>query len=238
MIKDEAMESTTRKTILVVDDEPRLVTLIKSYLDQEGFICVSAKNGREALEQVEKYQPALVILDVMMPQMDGFAFLREFRKQHTTPVIMLTAKVLEEDQLKGFELGVDDYVTKPFRPRTLMARIHAVLHRSGLSRPEAGRLETGGVLLDRSERVVKVGEKIVDLTPSEFDLLAGLMSAPGKVFSRLELLDIVQGVRYVGYERTIDLHVKNLRAKIEEDPHNPSFIETVYGVGYRFKRES
>ncbi len=231
------MDIEIKKTILVVDDEPHLVALIKSYLVQEGFACISAKNGIEALEQTEKHQPDLVVLDIMMPQMNGYEFLRIFRKQHATPVIMLTARVQEEDQLKGFELGVDDYVTKPFRPRTLMARIHAVLHRSGHSLPEASQIETSGVCLDRAERVVKVGERYIDLTPSEFDLLAGLMSTPGRVFSRLELLDIVQGVRYVGYERTIDLHIKNIRAKIEDDPHNPVFIETVYGAGYRFKRE-
>ncbi|MCJ7658474.1 MAG: response regulator transcription factor, partial [Anaerolineales bacterium] len=166
-----------------------------------------------------------------------FEFLAEFRKKHTTPVICLTAKVQEEDQLKGFNMGTDDYVTKPFRPRTLMARVHAVLHRSGHSKPIADTLITADIVLDRENRFVKVGERYIDLTPSEFDILAGLMSAPGKVFSRLELLDIVQGVRYQGYERTIDLHIKNLRGKIEVDAHNPQYIETVYGVGYRLRRE-
>lgn len=231
------METLPRKTILVVDDEPRLTSLINSYLAQEGFKGVVARNGREALEMAEKHQPDLVVLDIMMPVMDGFEFMQEFRKKFTTPVIMLTAKVQEDDQLKGFELGADDYVIKPFRPRTLMARIHAVLHRAGHMLPVAEVLQTSDIVLDRENRVVKVKDRYVDLTPSEFDLLAGLMSAPGKVFSRLELLDIVQGVRYAGYERTIDLHIKNLRAKIEDDSHEPFYIETVYGAGYRFRRE-
>jgi len=231
------METLPRKTILVVDDEPRLTSLINSYLAQEGFKGVVARNGREALEMAEKHQPDLVVLDIMMPVMDGFEFMQEFRKKFTTPVIMLTAKVQEDDQLKGFELGADDYVIKPFRPRTLMARIHAVLHRAGHMLPVAEVLQTSDIVLDRENRVVKVKDRYVDLTPSEFDLLAGLMSSPGKVFSRLELLDIVQGVRYAGYERTIDLHIKNLRAKIEDDSHEPFYIETVYGAGYRFRRE-
>jgi len=230
------METLPRKTILVVDDEPRLTSLINSYLAQEGFKGVVARNGREALEMAEKHQPDLVVLDIMMPVMDGFEFMQEFRKKFTTPVIMLTAKVQEDDQLKGFELGADDYVIKPFRPRTLMARIHAVLHRAGHMLPVAEVLQTSDIVLDRENRVVKVKDRYVDLTPSEFDLLAGLMSSPGKVFSRLELLDIVQGVRYAGYERTIDVHIKNLRAKIEPDPKTPRYIETVFGVGYRFSR--
>ena len=231
------MDAMTRKTILVVDDEPRLTSLINSYLAQEGFKGVIARNGEEALELAEQTQPDLVILDIMMPVMDGFEFMQKFRKKYSTPVIILTAKVMEDDQLKGFELGADDYVTKPFRPRTLMARIHAVLHRAGHTLPIGANLQVSDILLDRENRVVKVRDKFVDLTPSEFDLLTGLMSSPGKVFSRLELLDIVQGVRYIGYERTIDLHIKNLRAKIEDDPHEPVYIETVYGAGYRFKRE-
>lgn len=233
-----SLDAITRKTILVVDDEPRLTNLINSYLAREGFKGVIARNGEEALALAEETQPDLVILDIMMPVMDGFEFMQEFRKKYSTPVIILTAKVMEDDQLKGFELGADDYVTKPFRPRTLIARIHAILHRAGHVLPVGAKLQVADILLDRENRVLKVKDKFIDLTPSEFDLLTGLMSSPGKVFSRLELLDIVQGVRYIGYERTIDLHIKNLRAKIEDDPHNPVYIETVYGAGYRFRRDS
>ncbi|MCJ7694570.1 MAG: response regulator transcription factor, partial [Anaerolineaceae bacterium] len=175
------MDIVNKRTILVVDDEQRLTNLVSAYLTQEGFKVVTAENGEVALEMVEKAQPDLVILDIMMPVMDGFEFLAEFRKKHTTPVICLTAKVQEEDQLKGFNMGTDDYVTKPFRPRTLMARVHAVLQRAGHSKPIADTLFAADIVLDRENRFVKVGERYIDLTPSEFDILAGLMSAPGKV---------------------------------------------------------
>jgi two-component system alkaline phosphatase synthesis response regulator PhoP len=224
-MENKPMDTMTRKTILVVDDEPRLTSLINSYLSQEGFRGVIARNGEEALELAEQTQPDLVILDIMMPVMDGFEFMQKFRRKFSTPVIILTAKVMEDDQLKGFELGADDYVQDPC----------CLASRGTL--PVGANLQVSDILLDRENRVVKVKEKFVDLTPSEFDLLTGLMTSPGKVFSRLELLDIVQGVRYIGYERTIDLHIKNLRAKVEDDPHNPVYIETVYGAGYRFKRE-
>jgi two-component system alkaline phosphatase synthesis response regulator PhoP len=224
------------KTILVVDDENRLVSLVESYLKQEGFRVETASNGREALEVARHHPPDLIILDIMMPEMDGHEFLEAYRHDHSTPVILLTARVEEQEQLIGFEEGADDYVTKPFRPRELMARVRAVLRRAGQIEPPARVLKAADVTLDRDARAVQVDGHFVDLTPSEFDLLAALMSAPGRVFSRLDLLDIIQGIRYEGYQRTIDLHVKNLRAKIEPDPRTPKYIETVYGVGYRFTR--
>jgi DNA-binding response OmpR family regulator len=173
----------------------------------------------------------------MMPEMDGYEFMRLHRKEHATPIILLTAKVEEDDKVIGLELGADDYITKPFRPRELTARVRAVLRRSGEVEPTAKVLRVGIVQLDINSHEVKVGDAFVDLTPSEFDLLAALMSAPGRVFSRLDLLDRIQGTAYEGYERTIDVHVKNLRAKIEPNPREPRYIETVYGVGYRFARE-
>ena len=153
-----------------------------------------------------------------------------------TPIIVLTARVEEQEQVIGLEEGADDYVTKPFRPRELMARVRAVLRRAGQVEPSARVLKASDITLDRDTRAVKVATRYVDLTPSEFDLLAALMTAPGRVFSRLDLLDIIQGIRYEGYQRTIDLHVKNLRAKIEPDPRSPRYIQTVYGAGYRFAR--
>lgn len=225
------------QTIMVVDDEKRLVSLVQSYLNQAGYRVVTAFNGREALGVAEREKPDLIILDLMMPEMDGHEFIETWRRRHSTPIIMLTARVEEESQVIGLDLGADDYVTKPFRPRELMARVRAVLRRSGQAEPAAKVLEVAGITLDRDSRSVKVGERYVDLTPSEFDLLAALMSAPGRVFSRLDLLDIIQGIRYEGYQRTIDLHIKNLRAKIERDPRSPHYVETVYGVGYRFVRE-
>ena len=175
--------------------------------------------------------------DVMMPEMDGYEFLRLHRKEAETPIILLTAKVEEDDKVIGLELGADDYLTKPFRPRELVARVRAVLRRSGQTRPEASVLRAADIIVDRERHAVEVGEQFVELTPSEFDLLAALMTMPGRAYSRLELLDRIQGVAYEGYERTIDVHIKNLRSKIEPNPKDPHYIQTVYGVGYRFVRE-
>ncbi len=230
-------EAAMAQTIMVVDDEKRLVSLVESYLNQAGYRVVTAYNGRQALTVAEREKPDLIILDLMMPEMDGNEFIEIYRRQHSTPIILLTARVEEESQVIGLDLGADDYVTKPFRPRELMARVRAVLRRSGQAEPPAKVLQVAGITLDRDSRSVKVDDRYVDLTPSEFDLLAALMTAPGRVFSRLDLLDIIQGIRYEGYQRTIDLHIKNLRAKIERDPRSPHYVETVYGVGYRFVRE-
>jgi DNA-binding response OmpR family regulator len=224
------------QTILIVDDEKRLVSLVESYLTQEGYRVATAYNGKEALTVAEKEKPDLIILDIMMPEMNGYDFMRAHRAQHDTPIIMLTAKVEDDDKIIGLELGADDYVVKPFKPRELMARVRNVLRRAGKSEPTGKTLKVADIVLDRDSREVLVGERSVDLTPSEFDLLAALMGTPGRVFSRLDLLDVIQGVRYEGYERTIDTHVKNLRAKVEEDPRKPRHIETVYGVGYRLNK--
>lgn len=224
------------QTILIVDDERRMVSLLKSYLEQEGYRVVTAYNGREALEAARKETPDLVVLDIMMPEMNGYDFMNAHRAESDTPIIMLTAKVEDEDKILGLELGADDYVTKPFKPRELMARVRNVLRRAGKNEPKGKSLKALDITLDRESREVLIGERRTDLTPSEFDLLAALMTTPGRVFSRLDLLDVIQGVRYEGYERTIDTHIKNLRAKVEEDPRKPSRIETVYGIGYRLKK--
>jgi len=225
------------KTILVVDDEERLVTLVKAYLEQAGFRVVIARDGREALFIARQEKPDLILLDIMMPELDGHQFLRLHRQERNTPIILLTAKVEEDDKVLGLELGADDYVTKPFSPRELLARIHALLRRTGQDMPEAGVLRAGDILLDRDSYLVKVQDSRVDLTRSEFDLLAAMMAAPGRTFSRFDLLERLQGDTFIGYERTIDVHIKNLRAKIEPDPRQPRYIETVYGVGYRFTPE-
>jgi DNA-binding response OmpR family regulator len=225
------------KTIMVVDDEKRLVSLVESYLAQEGYRVVSANNGKEALPIASREKPDLIILDLMMPEMDGYGFMREHRKEQDTPIILLTARVDDDERVIGLELGADDYITKPFRPRELVARVRAVLRRAGKTEPQAKVLQVADITLDRDTRSVTVASRSVDLTPSEFDLLAALLVSPGRVYSRLDLLDVIQGVRYEGYERTIDTHIKNLRAKIEVDPRSPRYIETVYGVGYRLSRE-
>lgn len=225
------------QTVLVVDDEAGVVSLLEAYLRHQGFRVVTAANGREALRQARHERPDVIVLDIMMPEMDGLDFLRAHRRQADTPVILLTARVEDEDKVVGLELGADDYLTKPFRPRELVARIRAVLRRAGRAAPQAAVLRAGDLELDRQRHRLTIGATLVDLTPSEFELLAALMSAPGRVFSRLELLDRIQGIGYEGYERTIDVHVKNLRAKIERDPRRPRYVETVYGVGYRLAEE-
>jgi len=227
----------TTKTILVVDDEKRLVALVESYLTQEGYRVVTALNGKEALVVAQNEKPDLVILDVMMPEMDGYEFMRKHRAEHNTPIIMLTARVDDDEKVIGLEVGADDYMTKPFRPRELVARVRALLRRVGEREPTAKIIKAADIILDRDGRTVKVADDFVNLTPSEFDILTALMTSPGRVYSRLDLLDIIQGVRYEGYERTIDTHVKNLRSKIEKKSRSPKYIETIYGVGYRFKRE-
>jgi DNA-binding response OmpR family regulator len=222
------------KTILVVDDNERLRTLVKSYLAQEGYRVVTAGDGREALFVAREENPDLIVLDIMMPEMDGYAFMRAHRKERETPIIMLTAKIEETDALLGLELGADDYISKPFSMRILAARIRAVLRRIGKDLPEVDVLRVADIVLDRNGRSVKVADTAIDLTPSEFDILATLMTSPGRAYSRLDLLDRVQGTAFEGYERTIDVHVRNLRTKIEPDPRNPRYIETIYGIGYRF----
>lgn len=225
------------KTVMIVDDEERLTALLKTYMEQEGYRAVTARNGREALFLGRQEKPDLIVLDIMMPEMDGLEFMRQHRRERETPIILLTARVEDTDKVLGLELGADDYVTKPFSPRELTARVRAVLRRVGQSPPEANLLRVAEVSLDLTGHVVRVGPRLVDLTPSEFDLLAALMVAPGRAFSRLELLDRIQGTTYEGYERTVDVHVKNLRAKLEPEADKPRYIETVYGVGYRFRAE-
>jgi DNA-binding response OmpR family regulator len=222
------------KKILVVDDKLELRTLLKSYLTQEGFDVVTANNGQEALYAARHEKPNLIILDLMMPEMGGYEFMRAYNREADTPVVILTAKIDENDKVLGLELGADDYVTKPFSPRELTARVRAVLRRVEKQATTQEVLRMGAIELDWSGRTTTVNGQIVVLTPSEFSLLATLMATPGRVFSRLELLDRLQGSAYEGYERTIDVHVRNLRAKIEPDSANPIYIETVYGAGYRF----
>lgn len=222
------------KNILVVDDEKRILSLLQAYLEQQGFLVTTATNGKEAIFIARHEKPDLIILDIMMPEMDGYEFMRQHRKERETPIILLTAKVEEDDKVIGLELGADDYVTKPFSPRELTSRVRAVLRRTGQDLPHTEVLRLGGVILDREGHLVTVDGAIVDLTPSEFDLLAVLMSSPGRTFTRLELLDQIQDTAFVGYARTIDVHIKNLRAKLEDNPRQPRYIETVYGIGYRF----
>jgi len=222
------------KTILVVDDKTSVRKLVQEYLSEEGFRVVTAQNGRQALFAARHEKPDLILLDVMMPEMGGYDFMRAYTRESDTPIILLTARVEEADKVLGLELGADDYVTKPFSMRELVARIHAVLRRVDKAAPAAEVLRFADIVLDKGTRLVTVGGQPVHLTPTEFDLLAVLMSAPGRAFSRAELLTELQGISFEGIERTVDVHVRNLRLKIEPDPANPRYIETVFGVGYRF----
>jgi DNA-binding response OmpR family regulator len=226
------------ETILVVDDEPKLVKTVRAYLENAGFRVVTAGDGQLALTVYRHERPALVILDLGLPSLDGLDVARSLRRDSNVPIIMLTARVDEADKLVGLELGADDYVTKPFSPRELVARVRAVLRRTGGDREQVqATIVAGDVRVDLERRQATVGGRLVDLTPTEFDLLAVLARHPGRVFSRLELLDRVQGYAFEGYERTVDAHVKNLRQKMEPDPKDPRYVLTVYGVGYRFAGE-
>ncbi|MGD8814801.1 MAG: response regulator transcription factor [Anaerolineales bacterium] len=221
-------------TILVVDDSSSVRTLLQDYLQEQGFRVRMASNGEEALYMAREMKPDLILLDIMMPEMDGFEFMRAYRKERETPIILLTARLEATDKVVGLELGADDYVTKPFNMRELVARIRAVLRRTEHRPPQKETLHAGNLSLDRTTRSVTVADRAVHLTPSEFDLLAILMASPGRVYTRLDLLERMQGHSFEGVARTIDVHVRNLRKKIEPSPSDPIYIETVYGVGYRF----
>lgn len=227
------------KTALIVDDQAHVRRLICDYLSQEGFRVVEAEDGRKALIVARREQPSVILLDVMMPEMGGFDFLRAYRREGSAPIILLTAKQEESDKVLGLELGADDYVTKPFGMRELVARIRAVLRRAeGEANLLNDVLRGADIIVNRSEHSVMVGGNAVSLTPSEFELLATLISAPGRVYSRLQLLERLQGDEGEGTERTIDAHVRNLRAKVEPIPGTPRYIETVFGIGYRFRADS
>ncbi|MBT3189402.1 MAG: response regulator transcription factor [Anaerolineae bacterium] len=223
------------KTILVVDDNASIRTLVRDYLTEQGMRVVTADNGQNALYTARQEKPDLILLDIMMPEMDGYQFVTAYRKENDAPIILLTAKLEENDKVLGLELGADDYITKPFGMRELLARIRAVLRRAGADVFQPDSLRVADILLERDTRQVRVDGESVTLTPSEFDLLIALMESPGRVFSRADLLIKLQGTSFEGVERTIDVHIRNLRTKIEPDPTNPRYIETVFGVGYRFK---
>jgi len=222
------------KRILIVDDEPNIVRVLRGYLEAAGFQVIAAYNGTEALAAFRNEAPDLIVLDLMLPEMDGLDVARAIRRESDLPIIMLTARVDETDRLIGLELGADDYVTKPFSPREVVARVRAVLRRVGGTEPTSRILAAGDVALDLDKRQASLGGRPVELTPTEFDLLATLVENPGRVYSRMQLLDKIQGYAYEGYERTIDAHVKNLRQKIEGDAKHPRYILTVYGLGYKF----
>ena len=222
------------KQILVVDDEPRIAEIARDYLARAGYAVTVAGNGADALALARTRRPDLIVLDLGLPQVDGLDVTRALRRQPSVPIIMLTARVEESDKLIGLELGADDYITKPFSPRELVARVRAVFRRVDAA-PDRGELiRAGDVTLDRPRMRAEVAGRRLDLTPAEFELLATLARQPGRVFTRAQLLDVVGGVDTDAFERAIDAHVKNLRRKLEPDPRNPRYVLTVYGIGYRF----
>ncbi|MCK4901182.1 MAG: response regulator transcription factor [Anaerolineales bacterium] len=224
-------------TILIIEDEPELVKVLRSYLEQAGFNVLTAYRGDSGLSTWEHKHPDLVILDLNLPVLDGLDVAREIRRKGNTPIIMLTARVEEMDQLIGLELGADDYIPKPFSPRVVLARVRALLRRS-MSSPVASQvLRVANLEINLDAHTVTRAGELIDLTPTEFNLLATLAAQPGRAFTRLQLLEAGLGNAYEGYERTIDAHIKNLRAKIEPDPKKPRYIETVFGIGYRFHKE-
>lgn len=224
------------QTIVVVDDEPGIVTIARDYLDRAGFRVVVAGDGVQALRLARTERPSLLVLDLMLPGIDGLDVTRALREDPTThalPIIMLTARVEETDRLIGLELGADDYITKPFSPRELVARVRAVLRRTQGQPELGGQLRLGELTIDLQRRTVRRGNSIIDLTATEFDLLAILAREPGRPFTRTQLLDLAYDTSYAGFDRTVDAHIKNLRRKIEPDPRNPKYVLTIYGVGYK-----
>ena len=223
------------RKLLIVEDEIQIIRVVRAYLEQAGYEVLVARDGQEGLLRFGQERPDLVILDLMLPKLPGLDVFRAIRRSSNVPVIMLTAMAEETDKLVGLELGADDYVTKPFSPRELVARVRAVLRRSEREAEPAGLVRAGEIEIDvQAHRVVVRGSE-VELTPTEFDILVALAGHPGRVFSRAQLMDAALGESYEGYERTMNVHIKNLRQKIEVDPRNPEHIKTVYGVGYRFE---
>lgn len=225
--------------VLVVDDEEKIVEVIKSYMEKEGFSVETAYRGQEALDKYKAFRPDIVILDLMLPDISGEEICRQIRSSSSTPIIMLTAKIEEENILEGLNIGADDYVTKPFSPKQLVARTKAVLRRTQAQPANENLLSfnLGDLIIDEESHEIKKNGMQVNLTPAEYDILLRLAKHPKKVFTREELITFVLGEDYEGFDRTIDTHIKNLRQKIETNTKDPQYILTVYGVGYKFGGE-
>jgi len=221
------------KKILVVDDEKKIVDIVKAYLERDGYRVIVAYDGRLALQMARSESPDLIILDLMLPEVSGWDVCRTLRTESNVPIIMLTALDDDSDKILGLELGADDYVVKPFNPKELVSRVRAVLRRTESAAIQPKRIEITGLTIDLEKHEVRRGDKLLELTPTEFELLRVLAEAPGRVYNRMQLLDKVQGSAYEGYERAIDSHIKNLRKKVEPDPDLPKYIITVRGIGYK-----
>ena len=221
------------RDVLVVDDNEKIVEVLTAYLEQAGFSVRSAVDGATAIAEVDRAVPDIALLDVMLPGVDGIELTRRFQREHGLPVILVTARSDEVDRLIGLEVGADDYISKPFSPREVVARVKAVLRRTGDQRTGDETVRIGELSIDPERRAVAVQGRDVELTRTEFDILAAMAAHPGRVYSRLRLLEIATGDAFEGYERTIDAHVKNIRKKLGEDPRAPRYVHTVFGVGYK-----
>ena len=224
-------------SVLVVEDEEEILNVVTAYLIEGGHHVIQANNGRDALDRLSESEPDLIILDIMIPKLDGWEVAQRVREVSDTPIIMLTAKNTEDDRVRGFDLGADDYVVKPFSPRELLARVEAVLRRSS-GETESTKLSWGELELDLKQHKFSIAGRQIELTPLEFNLLGVFMRYPNRVFSRMQLLEAIQEIPSEALARTIDSHIKNLRKKLEPDPQNPTYISTVYGVGYRFSAKA
>jgi DNA-binding response OmpR family regulator len=225
------------REVLVVDDNEKIVEVLTAYLEQEGFAVRTASDGPSAVAEVERAVPDIALLDVMLPGIDGIELTKRFQKEHDLPVILVTARSDEVDRLIGLEVGADDYVSKPFSPREVVARVKAVLRRTEGSRASGDALRIGALSIDPQRRTVSLDGALADLTRTEFDILAAMAAHPGRVYTRLQLLEIATGDTFEGYERTIDAHVKNIRKKLGEDPKHPRYVHTVFGVGYKVEAQ-
>jgi DNA-binding response OmpR family regulator len=223
------------KKILVVDDEPQIVKVLKAYLEKGGYHVVTASDGKAALVSFDREKPDFMILDLNLPGMDGLEICREIRRDSNIPILMLTARVEEADKLIGLELGADDYVVKPFSPREIVARVKTILRRTSAGSENGEIVQVGDLVIDLAKHTVNVADKSVDLTPTEFEILVVLAKQPKRVFTRLQIMEHAQGDAYEGYERTIDAHIKNIRLKMEPNPKNPLYIQTVFGLGYKLE---
>jgi two-component system alkaline phosphatase synthesis response regulator PhoP len=228
------MTDSTQK-ILVVDDEPQILKVLQAYLEKDGYRVVSAMDGKQALEVFSREDPTFVILDLNLPGLDGLEVCREMRRSSSVPIMMLTARVEEVDKLIGLELGADDYVVKPFSPREVVARVKTILKRVNAGTLKGEIIQAGNLTIDLGQHTVNLNGRLIELTPTEFQILVTLASNPRRVFSRLQIMEHAQGDAFEGYERTIDAHIKNLRIKLEPDPRNPIYIQTVFGLGYKFE---
>lgn len=223
------------KKILVVDDEPQIVRVLTAYLEKAGYLVSTAADGNNALAVFQREHPDFMILDLNLPEMDGLDVCRTVRRSSNIPILMLTARVEEADRLIGLELGADDYVLKPFSPREVVARVRTIMRRASTEPTSTDLLQVGDLSIDTALHTVQRANTTIDLTPTEFDILVVLARQPRRVFTRLQIMEQAQGNAFEGYERTIDAHIKNIRMKLEPDPKNPAYIQTVFGVGYKLE---